>query len=150
MMVSDSVKKMMEYVREGEWCSCPFIVPGNNSIDLAMFTYYAIDDTPIVVFGFGQFLSFDGNTVKAEERSIFKSESEFIIINDSRMVPAEKHKAMHNAYYSALQDMIEHYYSDDRQHFAENLSATFKELTPDDALEMYRRICPEYLTMLKI
>lgn len=150
MMIVDSVKRLMEYVREGEYCSCPFIVSVDNSIGIALFTYYASDEAPIVVYGYGQFLSYDGNDVNAEERDLFESESDLITINDTRTVPIEQHQAMYNAYYSALQDLVEHYNSDDRQVFIENVSGLFKKLIPDDALEMYRRICPDYLTMLKI
>lgn len=150
MMIVDSVKRLMEYVREGEYCSCPFIVSVDNSIRIALFTYYASDEAPIVVYGYGQFLSYDGNDVYAEERDLFESESDLITINDTRTVSIEQHQAMYNAYYSALQDLVEHYNSEERQVFIENVSGLFKKLIPDDALEMYRRICPDYLTMLKI
>ena len=114
-MIVETIKKLMEYVREGEYCSCPFIVSVDNTIRIALFTYYASDEHPIVVYGYGQFLSYDGNNVIAEEK-----------------------------------DLFEHYNSCDRQVFVETVSELFKKLIPDDALEMYRRICPDYLMMLKI
>ena len=150
MIIVESVKKLMEYVREGEYCSCPFIVFVDGSINVALFTYYASDETPIVVYGYGQFLAYDGNDVNAEERDLFESESDLITINDTRTVSVEQHQAMYNAYYGALQDLVEHYNSADKQGYVENVSGLFKKLIPDDALEMYRRICPDYLTMLKI
>ncbi len=150
MMIVESVKKLMEYVREGEYCSCPFIVSVDNTIRIALFTYYASDEIPIVVYGYGQILTYNGDAVNTEERDLFERESDLITINDTRTVSVEQHQEMYNAYYSALQDLIEHYNSDDRQVFIENVSGLFKKLIPDDALEMYRRICPDYLTMLKI
>ena len=150
MMIFVSVKKLMEYVREGEYCSCPFIVSVDNTIRIALFTYYASDEAPIVVYGYGQFLTFNGNDVNAEERDIFENESDLITINDTRTVSVEQHQAMYKAYYGALQDLVEHYNCDDRQVYIENVSELFKKLIPDDALEMYRRICPDYLTMLNI
>lgn len=150
MMIVESVKKLMEYVREGEYCSCPFIVSVDNTIRIALFTYYASDEAPIVVYGYGQFLTFNGNDVNAEERDLFENESDLITINDTRTVSVEQHQAMYKAYYGALQDLVEHYNCDDRQVYIENVSELFKKLIPDDALEMYRRICPDYLTMLNI
>lgn len=150
MMIVESVKKLMEYVREGECCSCPFIVSVDNTIRIALFTYYASDEAPIVVYGYGQFLTFNGNDVNTEERDLFENESDFITINDTRTVSVEQHQAMYEAYYGALQDLVEHYNCDDRQVYIENASELFKKLIPDDALEMYRRICPDYLTMLNI
>ncbi len=149
-MIVETIKKLMEYVREGEYCSCPFIVSVDNTIRIALFTYYASDEHPIVVYGYGQFLSYDGNNVIAEEKDLFENESDLITINDTRTVSVEQHQAMYNAYYSALQDLFEHYNSCDRQVFVETVSELFKKLIPDDALEMYRRICPDYLMMLKI
>lgn len=150
MMIVESVKKLMEYVREGEYCSCPFIVSVDNTIRIALFTYYASDEAPIVVYGYGQFLTFNGNDVNAEERDLFENESDLITINDTRTVSVEQHQAMYKAYYGALQDLVEHYNCDDRQVYIENVSELLKKLIPDDALEMYRRICPDYLTMLNI
>lgn len=150
MMIVESVKKLMEYVREGEYCSCPFIVSVDNTIRIALFTYYASDEAPIVVYGYGQFLTYDGNDVNTEERDLFENESDLITISDTRTVSVEQHQAMYKAYYGALQDLVEHYNCDDRQVYIENVSELFKKLIPDDALEMYRRICPDYLTMLNI
>lgn len=150
MMIVESVKKLMEYVREGEYCSCPFIISVDNTIRIALFTYYASDETPIVVYGYGQILTYNGDAVNAEERDLFESESDLITINDTRTVSVEQHQAMYKAYYGALQDLVEHYNCDDRQVYIENVSELFKKLIPDDALEMYRRICPDYLTMLNI
>lgn len=150
MIIVESVNKLMEYVREGEYCSCPFIISAGNSIRIALFTYCASDEAPIVVYGYGQFLTYNGNDVNAEDRDLFESESDLITINDTRTVSVEQHQAMYNAYYDALQDLVEHYNCDDRQIFIEKVSELFKKLIPDDALEMYRRICPDYLNMLKI
>lgn len=150
MMIVESVKKLMEYVREGEYCSCPFIISVDNTIRIALFTYYASDEAPIVVYGYGQLLTYNGNDVSAEERDLFENESDLITINDTRRVSVEQHQAMYKAYYGALQDLVEHYNCDDRQVYIEKVSELFKKLIPDDALEMYRRICPEYLTMLNI
>jgi len=150
MMIVESVKRLMKYVREGEYCSCPFITCVDNSIRITVFTYYASDGAPIVVYGYGQLLTYDGNDVNAEERDLFESESDLITINDTRTVSVEQHRAMYNAYYSALQNLVEHYDSNDRQVYIENVSVIFKKLIPNDALEIYRRICPDYLAMLKI
>ena len=150
MVIVESVKKLREYVREGEYCSCPFIVFVDNSIKIALFTYYASGETPIVVYGYGRLLTYDGNDINAEERGLFENESDLITINDTRMVSVGQHHVVYNEYYDALQDLVEHYNSDDKKIFIENVSTLFKKLIPDDALEMYRRICPDYLTMLRI
>ena len=150
MTIVESVKKLMGYVREGECSSCPFLVSVNNSIRIAVFTYYALDEEPIIVYGYGHLLTYDGNNVTAEERNLFDNESDIITINDARMVSVEQHHAMYNAYYGALQNLIEHYDSYDKKVYIENVSRLFKKMIPGDALEMYRRICPDYLTMLKI
>ena len=150
MMIIESVKKLMEYVREGEYCSCPFIVSVDGTTKIALFTYYASDEAPIVVYGYGQFLSYDGIEVNAEERDLFQNESDLITINDTRNVTLEQHQAMYDAYYGALQDLVEHYNSDDKQVYIETVSELFRKLIPDDAMEVYRRICPDYLMMLKI
>mgnify|MGYP000142176492 CR=1 FL=1 len=98
---------------------------------IALFTYYASDEHPIVVYGYGQFLSYDGNNVIAEEKDLFENESDLITINDTRTVSVEQHQAMYNAYYSALQDLFEHYNSCDRQVFVETVSELFKNVSQD-------------------
>ena len=103
-----------------------------------------------MVYGYGRLLTYDGNDINAEERGLFENESDLITINDTRMVSVGQHHVVYNEYYDALQDLVEHYNSDDKKIFIENVSTLFKKLIPDDALEMYRRICPDYLTMLRI
>lgn len=39
MIVKDLVNKLMQYVREGELCSCPIIMCNENKVELAVFTY---------------------------------------------------------------------------------------------------------------
>lgn len=150
MKIHESVKKLLEYVREGEECSYPFIISMNHSMKIALFTYYATDETPMIVYGYGQLLTYDGNEVHTEEKELFQNESDFITINDTKMVSVEQHRKMYHAYYDALQELVEHYNSDDREVFIEKVAELFKKLIPNDALEMYRRICPDYLKMLKI
>lgn len=150
MKIHESVKKLLEYVREGEECSCPFIISMNHSMKIALFTYYATDETPMIVYGYGQLLTYDGNEIHTEEKELFQNESDFITINDTKMVSVEQHRKMYHAYCDALQELVEHYNSDDREVFIEKVAELFKKLIPNDALEMYRRICPDYLRMLKI
>lgn len=38
MIITESVKKLIEYVREGEHCSVPFIIIVDNSIRIELFT----------------------------------------------------------------------------------------------------------------
>lgn len=39
MIVRDLVNRLMQYVREGELCSCPIIMRNENKVELAVFTY---------------------------------------------------------------------------------------------------------------
>ena len=96
MVIVESVKQLMDYVREGEYYSCPFIVFVDNSIKIALFTYYASGETPIVVYGYGRLLTYDGNDINAEERGLFENESDLITINDTRMVSVGQHHAVYN------------------------------------------------------
>lgn len=52
MIVRDLVNRLMQYVREGELCSCPIIMRNENKVELAVFTYFASDGVPQTVFGY--------------------------------------------------------------------------------------------------
>ncbi len=61
--------------------------------------------------------TYDRNDVSVEERDLFDSKSDLIAINDTRTVLVEQHHTIYDVYYGALQDLVEHYNSDDREVF---------------------------------
>ena len=148
MNVKDSVNQLLQYVREGEICSCPVILLNDSAVELAVFTYYATEEPPITVFGYGQIIKTDGQNIAVEERELFQSEEELIVIHDVPTVSADIHQVMYQNYYQELQDFINNM---DKSVTADNtsdLSKAFMRLIPIDALELYRRICPSFLELI--
>jgi hypothetical protein len=139
----------MQYVREGELCSCPIILHNENKVELAIFTYFASDDAPQTVFGYGQFIKSNGETIETEEKELFQSEDELIVINEVPIVSLESHKAMYDNYYQQLQNAIDSIKMKSIVENVDDLRAAFKAIIPTDAIELYKRICPSFLELIK-
>lgn len=149
MIIRELMNKLTQYTREGELCSCPFILVNNNQVELAVFTYYASEGNPITVFGYGQIIKTNGTEIIVEEKELFEKESDLIVIDDS-LVPIELHRQIYNSYYETLQTLIDNYMKNEKSEVIDNLSILFQQLIPSDAMELYRRMCPSFLKMLKI
>lgn len=150
MIIKDSVSKLLQYVREGEMCSCPIILPNDKTVELAVFTYYASEEAPITVFGYGRVIKTDGNNITTEEHELFQSEEELIVIKDVPTVPGDTRQILYDNYYEELQsciDSLEEYGSADN---ISNLAKIFLQLIPGDALELYRRISPSFLELVEV
>lgn len=149
MIVRDLVNRMMQYVREGELCSCPIILHSENKVELAIFTYFASDDIPQTVFGYGQFIRSNGESIETAEKELFQSEDELIVINELPVVSMELHTAMYDNYYQQLQNAIDSIITNSAVENVDGLSAAFKAIIPAEAIELYKRICPSFLELIK-
>lgn len=150
MQVKEAINQLAQYVREGELPSCPFLMWSNGQFEVAMFTYYASDTSPITVFGYGQLIKTDGDSVVVEELGLFEKEDELIIIKDSPYVSCKYHKEMYALYYETMQSCIEHFENSDINPQVDCLSKLFQRLISSEAMVLYRQICPSYLEMLNI
>jgi hypothetical protein len=139
----------MQYVREGELCSCPIILRNENKVELAVFTYFASDDVPQTVFGYGQIIRLNGENIETEEKELFQNEDELIVINDVPVVPIESHKAIYDNYYQQLQNAIDSIKKNSEVENVDDLRTAFKAIIPTDAIELYKRICPSFLELIK-
>lgn len=149
MIVRDLVNRLMQYVREGELCSCPIILHNETKVELAIFTYFASDDIPQTVFGYGQFIHSNGESIETVEKELFQNEDELIVINELPVVSIEVHKAMYDNYYRQLQNAIDSLKANGVVVNVDDLRAAFKAIIPTDAIELYRRICPSFIELIK-
>lgn len=149
MIVRDLVNRLMQYVREGELCSCPIILHNENKVELVIFTYFASDDIPQTVFGYGQFIHSNGESIETVEKELFQSEDELIVINELPVVSIEAHKAMYDNYYQQLQTAIDSIKTNSVVENVDGLRAAFRAIIPAEAIELYRRICPSFLELIK-
>lgn len=149
MIVRDLVNKLMQYVREGELCSCPIIMCNESKVELAVFTYFASDDVPQTVFGYGQLIKSNGESIETEEKELFQSEDELIVINKLPIVSFEQHREMYDNYYSHLQNAIDSIKTNGAIENVDALRTAFKAIIPTEAIELYKRICPSFLKLIK-
>ena len=151
MNVKNAVSAISNYIREGEQPGCPYFVLRDGLPRLAVFTYYAENDPGITVYGYGQELivSDDNYQVEALEKDYFQSESELIKINDMPPVTARERDSFYESYYTALQRFFDCYPNVDDA-LKDELAGTFRKIISNDALELFRRMCPEFLQYLSL
>ena len=142
MIVRDLVNRLMQYVREGELCSCPIIMRNENKVELAVFTYFASDGVPQTVFGYGQLIKSNGESIETEEKVLFHYEVVLIIINMLPFVSFDN-------YYSHLQNAIHSIKTNGVIENVDALRTAFKAIIPTEAIELYKRICPSFLELIK-
>lgn len=116
---------------------------------LAVFTYFASDGVPQTVFGYGQLIKSNGESIETEEKELFQNEDELIIINKLPIVSFEQHREMYDNYYSHLQNAIDSIKTNGVIENVDALRTAFKAIIPTEAIELYKRICPSFLELIK-
>ena len=150
MIVKELINKLFQYVREDENCSYPVILLNENKVELAIFTYFDDSDTPpATVYGYGQFIRTDGENVETVELDLFQSEDEFIFI-DLPLVSIETYNTMYEDYFSQLQIAIDSLEANGVVENVDDLRNAFKTIAPTEVMELYRRICPSFLELIKV
>lgn len=144
MNIKNGIRCLFRAVYESETVSFPYIVDKNGVLQLALFSYRAVGQKPVRIYGFYRELFYDGNAVSAEKRELFQTEEEQILIHQVPTASWDAHQALCNAYYDALQ----RYADEPTAENAQAVSECFCAVTPPEAVEMYRRICPEFVTLL--
>lgn len=144
------MEELLMYVRENEACSCPILMFPNNQPAIAIFTYIESDEIPITIYGYNQLIIAENDKIVSINKDLFESESELIVIDELPLVSIEEHEAMYNSYYEALGSLIDNFSSESQNKYLSELSKAFKRIIPDNCMELYRRICPDYLSLLKI
>lgn len=150
MVVRDLVIRMAQYAREGELCSCPIIMRNENKVELAIFTYFASNDIPQTVFGYGRLIHSNGKNIETVKKEPFQSEDEFIVINGLPVVSIEKHMAMYDNYYQQLQIAIDSMKANGVVENVDGLRSAFETIVPASAIDLYKRICPSFLELIKL
>lgn len=150
MVVRDLVIRMAQYARDGELCSCPIIMRNENKVELAIFTYFASDNIPHPIFGYGRLIHSNGESIKTVEKELFKSDDEFIVINELPIVSIEKHMAMYDNYYQQLQIAIDSMKANGAVENVDGLRSAFETIVPSAAIDLYKRICPSFLELMKL
>lgn len=140
MLMQDAYKEMMKYVREGEICGCPYFVKVDGTYLFKMFTFFAMGDDEVTVYGLGQTITFDGTTVTCHEEGLFESEDKLIHIKDIKMIPIEERTSLYNEYYSAINDYVA-----DASIGLETVKNTFLQIVSKDTLKLYMKVCPEFV-----
>ena len=143
MDVREGMEQMLRHISEGEECSCPYIAMENGQPVLKLFTYIASQSEPMKIYGYGRLLSYDGSKVTVEKKGLFQCREDMIIVYDQPMVTWEEQEKLINTYYDALQRYIK------SQNFwtLRALAKAFYNIVPQDAIELYWRICPEFIQM---
>lgn len=116
---------------------------------MAVFTYFASDGVPQTVFGYGQLIKSNGESIETEEKELFQNEDELIIINKLPIVSFEQHREMYDNYYSHLQNAIDSIKTNGVIENVDALRTAFKAIIPTEAIELYKRICPSFLELIK-
>jgi len=140
MLMQDAYKEMMQYVREGEICGCPYLVKVDDTYLFKMFTFFAMGDDEVTVYGLGQTITFDGTTVTCHEESLFESEDELIRIKDLEMISVEERTSLFNQYYDAINDYVAN-----TSIGLKNVKNTFLQVVSKDTLKLYMKACPEFV-----
>lgn len=148
-MIAERMEKIWPYIREGELCSCP-IITTEDGIDVAAFTYFANDEEPLVIFGYGQLIKTNGESVLIQELEMFEKEEDFIVIENVPIVSVDEHEKLYNAYYQELEEALKTLLSEGKVINKESLKNAFRKLIPDNALELYRRVCPSFLELIEL
>ena len=150
MIVKELINKLFQYVREDENCSYPVILLNENKIELAIFTYFDDGDTPpSTVYGYGQFIRTDGENVETVELDLFQNEDEFIFI-DLPLISIETYNTMYEDYFSQLQIAVDSLKANGVVENVDDLRNAFKTIAPTEVIELYRRICPSFLELIKV
>lgn len=148
MIIEECMSLIFQHVRETETCSYPYLVNKDGKLQIAVFTYMATEE-PITIFGYDRVLTTDGESIDIEDKELFKSEDEFIYVGKDYRVDIKLRNALFKGYCEELQNYIDRL-EGNRPVSGETLRKIFTKLIPEDAFELYRRICPGYLEILGI
>lgn len=140
MTLKDMYNELLMYVREGELCSCPYIVEKDNKKTLGLFTYIASVGSDVSVYGIGQIISYSESGVICEEGELFESEEEIITISDTRDVTPKERDELYDEYL----EKISAYFAGE-QMCKSAIKDIFCKLVSKDALKLYRRIIPYFV-----
>ena len=147
-MIKDILSILMRYVREGEKCGIPFIMMEKNIPVLAIFTYFSLEEPDkITIFGYGQLVKSDGENTVCEALKQFNSEAEFITITQPQYITIELRNSNFQNYYQALDRMFLTLQSgggvDSETKTA--VQKAFCSIIPEEGVELYNRICPDFV-----
>ena len=153
MNIDDADEKLLRHTRKPENLSHPFIYVNGNNVNLAIFSFWYLENrnddfVSFEVFGFGRILKTDGNNVEIEEMELYLDDDESIIINDDVRCSFDDLVSLENNYIKELQKCVDSIETGKPIKNIESLRNAFCQLVSNDALEMYRRICPDFLKML--
>ena len=144
MNIKEGMAQLLRRVREGEKIGCPYVVQRNGKLQLAVFSYIAAGTEPVRVYGYSRELFYDGQSVSEEKRGYFQSEEQVITVSCVPVVSREDRTAMYDRYYDALQRYVDKQTPEN----AAQVARCFMTVTPPEAVEMYRRMCPEFVALI--
>ena len=153
MNIDDAENKLLDYKRTSENWSWPFIFVNGNSVNLAFFSFRYLENrndsfVSFEVFEFLRILKTDSKNVEVEEMELYLDDDESIIINDDVRCSFDDLVSLENNYIKELQKCVDSIEAGEPIKNIESLRNAFCQLVSNDALEMYRRICPDFLKML--
>ena len=148
-MIAERMEKIWPYIREGELCSCP-IITTNEGIDLAMFTYFADNEEPLTILGYGQLIKTNGESVLIQELDLFEKEEDFIVIENIPIASIDEHERLFDVYHQELEIALKALQETGKIENVNRLRSTFQQLIPENALELYRRVCPSFLELVQL
>lgn len=134
-------EEMFSYIREGEECSCPYIVKKDGAYMAGLFTYFTARDVDLVIYNLGRNLMNNGEQVLEYEVDIFTSEDDFIHIHDEKMKTLAERNALYEEYYNS----VDKYIMEKNQKNRERVKENFLNLIPLEVIELYKRVCPEFV-----
>ena len=153
MNIDDTFEILLYHRITSEIWSWPFVFVNGHNVNLAAFSYYEIENcddtsTSSEVYGFRRILKTDGKNVEVEEMDLFLADDESIIINDDERCSFDDLLLLDKNYIKELQKCVDSIEAGEPIKNVESLRNAFCQLVSNDALEMYRRICPEFLEMM--
>ena len=153
MNIDDADVKLLHHTRQPANLSHPFVYVKGNSVNLAIFSFWYLenrndDSVSLEIFGFGRIFKTDGKNVEVEEMNLYLDDDESIIINDDERCSFHELASLENNYIKELQKCVDSIEAGEPIKNVESLRNAFCQLVSNDALEMYRRICPEFLEMM--
>lgn len=126
------------HVHNGEEIACPYPVSDGTARGLAAFTFYSEmeeETETVVVYELAQKLCFLNGEVTCTE---LPEDEHEIRIADSPSLSEEEYEQRYQKYYEAL----DAYLNDGT---TQGIAGAFRDIVSPDALEMYRKVCPEFI-----
>lgn len=126
------------HVRDGEGMACPYPVSEGAARGLAAFTFYSETEQEtgtIIVYELAQKLCFLNGEVTCTE---LQEEDLEIRIADSPSLLEEEYEQRYQKYYEVLDAYL-------HDGITQGIAEAFRNIVSPDALEMYRKVCPEFV-----